>query len=47
MISNRALKELAAIVGPDHVTGRPADLVPFATDATKLTFMPDAVAFPA
>ena len=47
MISDKALKALSRIVGPDHLTARPEDLVKFASDATMLTYMPDAVAFPA
>ena len=46
MISDRVFKKLSSIVGPEHLTSRQEDLVNFASDATKLTFMPDAVAFP-
>ncbi|MCU0597498.1 MAG: FAD-binding protein, partial [Desulfobacterota bacterium] len=46
MISDRALKELASLLGPEHLTTRSEDLATFGTDATKLRFMPDAVAFP-
>jgi len=46
MISERALKELSDLLGPEHITTRPEDLTTFGTDATKLRFMPDAVAFP-
>ncbi|MBU2498078.1 MAG: FAD-binding protein, partial [Proteobacteria bacterium] len=46
MISDKVLKALSRIVGPDHLTTRKEDLVNFASDATKLTYMPDAVAFP-
>ncbi|MGD2124907.1 MAG: FAD-linked oxidase C-terminal domain-containing protein [Desulfobacteraceae bacterium] len=46
MIADRVFKELSRILGPNHLTTRQDDLVNFATDATKLTFMPDAVAFP-
>jgi glycolate oxidase len=46
MISKRALKKLSSLLGPEHFTTRREDLMPFGTDATKLRFMPDAVAFP-
>ena len=46
MISERALKDLSSILGPEHLTTRQEDLTAFGTDATKLRFMPDAVAFP-
>jgi glycolate oxidase len=46
MISERALKDLSSILGPEHLTTRREDLAAFGTDATKLRFMPDAVAFP-
>jgi glycolate oxidase len=46
MISERVLKELASVLGPEHFTSRCEDLITFGTDATKLRFMPDAVAFP-
>jgi len=46
MISERSLKELSFLLGPEHFTTRPEDLATFGTDATKLRFMPDAVAFP-
>ena len=46
MISERALQELSSLLGPEHFTTRPEDLTAFGTDATKLRFMPDAVAFP-
>ena len=46
MISERALKELSSILGPEHLTTRHEDLIPFGTDGTKLRFMPEAVAFP-
>ena len=46
MISEPALKKLSTILGPEHLTTRPEDLTTFGTDATKLCFMPDAVAFP-
>ena len=46
MIADPVLKALSRIVGPDHLTARHEDLDPFSRDATKLAFMPDAVAFP-
>jgi glycolate dehydrogenase FAD-linked subunit len=46
MIAEPALKELASMLGPEHFTTRREDLMTFGTDATKLRFMPDAVAFP-
>lgn len=46
MISETALKALADIVGAAHLTTRPEDLAENATDATRLVFMPDAVARP-
>ena len=46
MIPDPVLKELSSIVGPRHVITHPDDLVEYATDATELEFMPDAVAFP-
>ena len=46
MIPDPVLKELSHIVGPQHLTTQQAHLEVHATDATKLTFMPDAVAFP-
>ncbi len=46
MISERALKELSSILGSEHLITRHEDLIPFGTDATKLRFMPEAVAFP-
>jgi len=47
MIPERAFKVLSSILGPEHLTTRAEDLMTFGTDATKLRFMPDAVAFPA
>ena len=46
MIPDPVLKELSHIVGPQHLTTQQAHLEVHATDATKLAFMPDAVAFP-
>lgn len=46
MIPPKVLEELAHIVGPSHfVTGKD-DLAGYASDGTKLKFIPDAVAFP-
>ena len=46
MIPSRALKELSDIVGSRHLVTRQEELIKFASDGTKLEFMPDAVAFP-
>jgi glycolate oxidase len=46
MISKLALQELSSLLGPERFTTRPEDLAAFGTDATKLRFMPDGVAFP-
>jgi glycolate oxidase len=46
MISDPVLKELSHIVGPQYLTTQHEHLEIHATDATKLAFMPDAVAFP-
>lgn len=46
MISETVIKELESIVGPEHLTTRHDDLTDYSSDATKLEFMPDAVAFP-
>jgi glycolate oxidase len=46
MIADPTLKALSRIVGPDHLSVRPEDLDAFSRDATKLSFKPDAVAFP-
>lgn len=46
MISERAKQEISRIVGPPHFTIREDDLLKYGTDATKLHFMPDGVAFP-
>ncbi len=46
MISKEILKEITQIVGPEYlITGREA-LIEYASDATRLEFMPDAVAIP-
>ncbi len=46
MIGDPTVQTLAAIVGEAYLLTRPDDLVDYATDATGLAFMPDAVAFP-
>ena len=46
MISDGTYRDLEGIVGPPHLTRRPGDLAGHASDATKLSFTPDAVAFP-
>ena len=46
MIPKRAIKELSRILGPDRLTTRRDALNQYGTDATKLAYSPDAVAFP-
>jgi glycolate oxidase len=46
MIAKRVLEQLSQIVGPNHLTTTNDDLLNYSTDATKLPFLPDAVAFP-
>ena len=46
MISNAVLSELTNIVGHEHLITSQDKLTEYATDGTKLEFMPDAVAFP-
>ncbi|UCF86074.1 MAG: FAD-binding protein [Desulfobacteraceae bacterium] len=46
MISEPVLSKISDIVGPKHLITNQKDLADYATDATKLEFMPDAVAFP-
>ena len=46
MISGAVLKEISHIVGPENLITSQDKLAEYATDATKLEFMPDAVAFP-
>lgn len=46
MIIDPAIKTLTSIVGDEYLLTRQDALVDYATDATKLEFMPDAVAFP-
>ena len=46
MIPERSLRRLTEILGAENILTRPEDLQPFASDATKLFYMPDAVALP-
>ncbi|MFO7460698.1 MAG: FAD-linked oxidase C-terminal domain-containing protein [Desulfatiglandales bacterium] len=46
MISKRALRELSRILGPERVRTDKHALEHYGTDATKLTYTPDAVVFP-
>lgn len=46
MISSSAIDELKDIVGPEHLKTSPSDISEYATDGTKLEYMPDAVVFP-
>jgi glycolate oxidase len=46
MISDRVHRELTNLLGPENIITCRDGLIPFATDATKLSYMPDAVAFP-
>ncbi|MFH1479942.1 MAG: FAD-linked oxidase C-terminal domain-containing protein [Pseudomonadota bacterium] len=46
MMDPAVLKTLSTIVGPEHFTILSDDLSRYATDASKLEFMPDAVIFP-
>jgi glycolate oxidase len=46
MISKAVLSEISDIVGLEHLITAEKTLADYATDATKLEFMPDAVAFP-
>jgi glycolate oxidase len=46
MIPARALKDLSKIVGRRNLVTRQRDVIRYASDGTKLVFMPDAVAFP-
>ena len=47
MIDSEILKELSSIVGTTHFLSKKEDLENYASDATKVSHMPDAVAFPA
>ena len=46
MISEAVIREIIDILGPEHLIRDKKALAEYATDATKLEFMPDAVAFP-
>jgi glycolate oxidase len=46
MISETTLRALEEILAPPHLTTRPEDLAEAASDATRLTYMPEAVARP-
>jgi glycolate oxidase len=46
MIPDSILRELAHVVGPRHLISQGSDLIHYSRDATKLEFVPDAVAFP-
>jgi len=46
MIPSHILKELSVIVGPENLKTGQEDLKDYASDGTKLEFMPDAVIFP-
>ena len=45
-IPSSAFREIQKIVGKDHCSREPEDLVSYAYDATAQTFLPDAVVFP-
>ncbi|MFC1821202.1 FAD-binding oxidoreductase [Thermodesulfobacteriota bacterium] len=47
MIPAAAIKKLSDIVGHDYLITGKADLADYATDATKLKYLPDVVALPA
>ena len=46
MIHASTLNNLSRIVGPEHLLIRRDDMAEYASDATKLEYMPDAVVFP-
>jgi hypothetical protein len=46
MIPGDTLEKIGRIVGADHLLQGERALEEYASDATKLTYMPDAVAFP-
>jgi len=46
MISKAVLSEISDIVGLEHLITAEKTLADYATDATELEFMPDAVVFP-
>ena len=45
-ISNAVYKKIEAIVGAAHCLGKKEDLVCYSYDATSISYMPEAVAFP-
>jgi len=46
MISGQDLKEISRIVGSEHLMVTREDLAAYGADGTKMSFMPDAAAFP-
>ena len=46
MIPDPAIQELSRIVGASHLSIREEDLLRYGSDATKLSFRPDAVVLP-
>ena len=46
MISSRVIDELKGVVGTAHLITAPDDLAKYATDGTRLEYIPDAVALP-
>ena len=46
MMSKAVFSEIADIVGCEYLMTAEKDMADYATDATQLAFMPDAVAFP-
>jgi glycolate oxidase len=46
MISKAVLREIAQIVGPEYLITERKALIEYSSDATRLEFMPDAVAIP-
>jgi glycolate oxidase len=46
MIPDRVLKTLTEFLGAENIMTRREDLQPYTSDATRLSYMPDAVAFP-
>ncbi|MBW1733311.1 MAG: FAD-binding protein [Deltaproteobacteria bacterium] len=46
MIPEPALQKISETVGPNHLLKKGEGLAEYGTDATKMEFMPDAVAFP-
>ena len=45
-MQDSVIKEIAAIVGPEHILTTPEDRWTYAYDATDLAHMPDLVVFP-